>query len=234
MLYQTRKSSLLAKKYEQEALIREISDRTHTLTSVDTLNNRLVETVKVGNPETLSHEKAEELKLRQVECIKNDHAVAINTLETLVNKPVAISLNPQGVAQPNSISTRYFEGDAHHLHTERRHYRTKKWANDVNQAYHVFCQAAQSGDISKMEETAGTVQFHTNRANGKGDINLKDYQLSGLQKPDSSRKHPKYYNNADEYYRGYINSINTQVTSTLNTGQGRKSKCVWQPVHSQF
>ncbi|MBS0654306.1 MAG: ubiquitin carboxyl-terminal hydrolase, partial [Verrucomicrobia bacterium] len=139
---------------------------------------------------------------------------ALNLVDPLAGKPVAISITPPEVARPDNLSVSQ-------LSSERRRHRVREWANDMANAYGKFRTAAENGDLGAMQEAAKWINIYISRTEGAKDqqgnlVNLKDYELHN-HKP---------CRNAGRYYANYITAIRANTKEALTTAENAQKGVV--------
>lgn len=174
---------------------------------------------------TLSDKYKQDALMAEI-CIrgKSGDLDALSHLDQLAGRPVAISLNPAGVAKPNHITKKHFwDNDSSQ---ERKYDRVKGWANKLDEAYAQFEKAAKEGNIPEMEKAANDVRYQIQRAKGEGKgthIHLKDYDLVNLKDPANPKE---YCKTAWAYYEPYITTISSNVDTTLARAKAAQSGSV--------
>ncbi len=133
-----------------------------------------------------------------------DHGLTqeeLAALGPLVDQPVAIHCNPEGIAKPAHIASRHFDTTPHRA--ERRSDNLKYWADKLKALYDNFLTAAENGNLSAMETEKAKILDHIQEKNSGA--KLGKYKLQGENYPQS----------ALDYYTPYITKIKSSMDETL-------------------
>jgi hypothetical protein len=142
---------------------------------------------------------------------------ALSRLDGLTNRPVAVSLQPSGVAKPMHLSGKHFVYGSSSS-KKRRAERVKHWANAIDSAYQHFREVALTGNVEEMEKAAQAVFHQFDRAE---ENNVHKYTI-GVVNPETD----KGFKKTGDYYQSYITAIESNTKATLEKARAAKTGIV--------